>query len=72
MILAGGGVQRGLIYGASDATANEPARDPVALEDFLYTAYHQLGIGADSELLAFGTRPIEIVKGGKLIKGVLA
>ncbi len=72
MILAGGGVQRGLIYGASDATASEPARDPVPLEDFLFTAYHQLGINADSELLAFGTRPIEIVKGGKLVTGLLA
>ena len=72
MILAGGGVQRGLVYGASDATASEPERDPVALEDFLHTAYHQLGINADSELLAFGTRPIEIVKGGKLVKGLLA
>ena len=72
MVLAGGGVQRGLIYGASDATASEPARDPVTLEDFLCTVYHQLGIDSNSELLAFGTRPIEIVKGGKLVKGVLA
>jgi hypothetical protein len=71
MILAGGGVQRGLIYGASDATASEPARDSVPLEDFLYTVYHQLGINADHELLAFGTRPIEIVNGGKLVPGLL-
>ena len=71
MILAGGGIQRGLIYGASDATASEPARDPVPLEDFLHTVYHQLGINADDELLAFGTRPIEIVNGGKLVKGLL-
>ena len=71
MILAGGGIQRGLIYGASDATASEPARDPVPLEDFLHTVYHQLGINADEELLAFGTRPIEIVNGGKLVKGLI-
>ncbi len=71
MVLAGGGIQRGLIYGASDATASEPARDPVPLEDFLHTVYHQLGINADSELLAFGTRPIEIVNGGKLVKGLI-
>lgn len=71
MILAGGGVQRGLVYGASDATASEPARDPVSLEDFLYTVYHQLGINADSELLAFGTRPIEIINGGKLVAGLV-
>lgn len=72
MLLAGGGITRGQIYGASDATAAEPARDAVPLEDFLYTVYHQLGINADNELLAFGTRPIEIVKDGKLVKGLLA
>lgn len=72
MILAGGGVTRGQVYGASDATASEPAQNPVSLEDFLYTVYHLMGIDADDELMAFGTRPIEIVKGGKLVKGVLA
>jgi uncharacterized protein (DUF1501 family) len=72
MVLAGGGITRGQIYGASDATASEPAKNPVALEDFLCTIYHQLGIDSNKELLAFGTRPIEIVKGGKVIKGLLA
>ena len=72
MIMAGGGITRGQIYGASDATATEPAKNPVALEDYLTTAYHQIGIDANHELLAFGTRPIEIVKGGKLVKGILA
>ena len=72
MVLAGGGISRGQIYGASDATASEPAQKPVSLQDFLYTVYHQIGIDANDELLAFGTRPIEIVKGGKLVQGLLA
>lgn len=71
MVLAGAGITRGQIYGASDATASEPAQSAVSLEDFLYTVYHQIGIDANDELLAFGTRPIEIVKGGKLVKGIL-
>ncbi len=70
-LLAGGGFPRGLIYGASDATAAEPARDAVMLEDLLFTIYHQLGIDANKELVAFGTRPIEIIKDGKLIKGLV-
>ena len=70
MMLAGGGITRGQIYGASDATAAEPARDAVTLEDFLFTVYHQLGIHADEELMAFGTRPIEIIRDGKLVKGI--
>lgn len=71
MILGGGGIRRGQTYGASDATATEPARDPVPLEDFLYTVYHQLGIDANHELLAFGTRPIEIINGAKLVPGLI-
>ena len=70
-LLAGGGFARGLIYGASDATAAEPARDAVPLEDLLFTIYHQLGIDANKELVAFGTRPIEIIKDGKLVKGLV-
>lgn len=72
MVLAGGGVTRGQIYGASDATASEPARDAVPLEDLLCTIYHLLGIDSNQELLAFGTRPIEIIKDGKIVRGLLA
>jgi len=72
LLMAGAGFAPGLIYGASDATAAEPARDALPLEDLLYTIYHQLGIDADKELVAFGTRPIEIIKDGKLAKGLLA
>ena len=66
MLLAGGGFKQGLVHGASDAVANEPARDGVTLEDLMFTVYHGLGIDADKELVAFGTRPIEIIKDGKL------
>ncbi len=73
MLLAGGGLTRGQIYGASDATSSEPARDAVPLEDFLSTVYHQLGIDSTVRLPAFGgTRPIDIVKGGKPVKGLIA
>jgi hypothetical protein len=71
MLIAGGGFTRGQVYGASDATGAEPARDALPLEDLLYTIYHQLGIDADKELLAFGTRPIEMIH-GKLVPGLLA
>ena len=71
MLIAGGGFTRGQIYGASDATGAEPARDGLPLEDLLFTIYHQLGIDANKELLAFGTRPIEIIH-GKLVPGLLA
>ncbi len=72
VMLAGGGIKGGIIYGASNATASEPDRDPVSPEDLATTVYHQLGIVADKELMAPGGRPIEIVDGGNVIKGLLA
>ncbi|MCY3005081.1 MAG: DUF1501 domain-containing protein [Planctomycetota bacterium] len=72
MMLAGGGFRPGMIHGTSDSVANEPARDGLPLEDLLYTIYHGLGIDADKELVAFGTRPIEIIKDGKLVSAILS
>ena len=72
VMLAGGGVKRGYIHGASDATSSEPDRDPVGCEDLFQTVYHTLGVVGDKELMAPGDRPIEIVDGGKVIRDVLA
>jgi hypothetical protein len=71
MLLAGGGFQQGLIYGASDSTGGEPARDAVTLENLMATIYHQMGIDANKELLAFGTRPIEIIRDAKVVTQLL-
>lgn len=72
VVLAGGGLKRGYIHGASNATASEPERDPVGPENLAYTIYNQLGIVADKELMAPGNRPIEIVDGGQVVKELLA
>jgi uncharacterized protein (DUF1501 family) len=72
VMLAGGGIKGGTIYGASDATATEPEFDPVNPADLATTVYRQLGIVADKELMAPGDRPIEIVDGGKVIDKIVA
>ena len=72
VMLAGGGVKRGYVHGASDATSSEPDRDPVGVQDLFQTVYHTLGIVADKELMAPGERPIEIVDGGQVVKDLLA
>jgi hypothetical protein len=72
IVLAGGGMKEGLIYGASNAVASEPDRDEVGPADLATTVYHQLGIVADKELMAPGNRPIEIVDGGKVRNELLA
>ncbi len=72
VMLAGGGIKRGMIYGSSDPTASEPELDAVTPADLATTMYHLLGIVADKELMAPGDRPIEIVDGGRVIKELLA
>lgn len=72
VMLAGGGIKGGMVYGSSDATAAEPEENPVSPEDLATTMYHLLGIVADKELMAPGDRPIEIVDGGQVIKPLLA
>ena len=71
IVLAGGGIKKGQIYGSSDATASEPNQDPLSVEDMATTVYNQLGINADKELLAPGDRPIEIVNGGQVVTDLL-
>jgi hypothetical protein len=71
IVLAGGGIKRGSIYGSSDATGAEPNTDPLSVEDMATTVYNQLGIIADKELMAPGGRPIEIVNGGKVVEELL-
>ncbi len=71
-VMAGGGIKAGQVYGSSDATASEPADNPVTVEDWATTMYACLGINADKELMAPGNRPVEIVDGGQVRKDLLA
>ena len=41
--LAGGGLQRGLVHGSSDALGGEPEEDMVGIQDLATTVYNQLG-----------------------------
>lgn len=72
VVMAGGGLKKGVVYGSSDATASEPEENALTVSDWATTIYHQLGIVADKELMAPGDRPIEIVDGGKVRKELLA
>jgi len=71
VLMAGGGVKGGTIYGSSNAIASEPEDEPVGPEALAATMYHQMGIISDKEIMAPGDRPIEIVNGGKVLKGLV-
>jgi hypothetical protein len=72
IVLAGGGIRRGQVYGASDALAAEPARTPLSVEDYAFTVYHLLGIDPRKDLMSPGNRPQAIVMNGKIARGLLA
>jgi hypothetical protein len=72
VVLAGGGIKKGFIYGTSDATASEPENDPLTVEDLAMTVYRQIGIDATKKLMAPGNRPIDIVREGKVRKELIA
>jgi uncharacterized protein (DUF1501 family) len=72
VVLAGGGIKRGSIFGSSNAIASEPEEEEIGPADLATTVYYQMGIIADKELMAPGDRPIEIVDGGRVRKGLLA
>ncbi len=70
--MAGGGLKRGFVYGKSNSTSTEPEENPVSVPDWATTVYKQMGIVADKELIAPGDRPVEIVKGGKVVDDLIA
>lgn len=72
VVLAGGGLKRGYVYGTSDATATEPETDPLTIEDLAMTLYRQLGIAGEKKLMAPGNRPIDIVREGSVRKDLIA
>ncbi len=72
VVLAGGGLMGGSVFGSSNATASEPEENAIGPEDLFYTVYHTLGIVGDKELMAPGDRPIEIIDGGQVRKELLS
>jgi len=72
IVMAGGGVRRGHVYGASDALAGEVADQPLSVEEYATTIYHLLGIDTSRSLMSPGDRPQAIVMNGKVADGLLA
>lgn len=70
-LLAGGGVKRGFIYGASDKTGSYPAENPVRPDDLAATIFYLLGIDPHTEVHDANKRPLPISY-GKPVMDVLA
>lgn len=69
--MAGGGVKKGMVYGASDATSTSVADNPMTVEAFAATVYNQLGVDYTKRLMAPGDRPVDIVNNGRIVQAIL-
>jgi uncharacterized protein (DUF1501 family) len=67
VLLAGGGVRGGQVYGSSDKVGAYPADRPVAPEDVARTVYHALGID-DLQAIDREGRPFHVVPDGRVIR----
>lgn len=70
-ILAGGGIQPGIVYGASDKHAAYPIEHAVSPQDFATTILHAMGLPTDSSLPDRENRPHRIAS-GRILHGLLS
>ncbi|MFQ3592745.1 MAG: DUF1501 domain-containing protein [Gemmataceae bacterium] len=72
LLLAGGGVKAGQVYGSSDKIGGRPSTNPVTPADLVATIYQCLGVPKDLELRDHLGRPFALVPWGEVISEVLA
>jgi Protein of unknown function (DUF1501) len=65
-VMAGGGVQGGVVHGASDKHAAYPAANPTPPEDLAATVYHCLGVDPRTELHDRLGKPVTLCDGSPI------
>jgi hypothetical protein len=63
VVMAGGGIRGGQVFGASDRLGAYPTTVPVSPQDLLATLYHCLGIDAHTLIHDLQNRPFALVEG---------
>lgn len=72
VLMAGAGVPRGQVVGATDAKGYHAAENVYKPEDFAATLYTKMGIDPTRVLHTNTGRPVQIVNGGKPMKELFA
>lgn len=71
-LLAGGGIKRGFVHGASDERAHYVEEDGVGMEDLNATIAKAMGLNIDKIMHSPSGRPFKIAHDGKVIKELLS
>jgi hypothetical protein len=66
ILMAGGGIRGGQVYGASDRTAAYPSTNPVNPADVAATIYHCLGIDPRAHVTDQEGRPLVVARGSPI------
>jgi Protein of unknown function (DUF1501) len=66
VVMAGGGVRGGQVYGSSDRSAAYPSTNPVSPADIAATIYHCLGIDPRAHITDQEGRPLVVAVGNPL------
>src|SRR5262245_19148240 len=72
LMLAGGGIKAGSVYGASDRIGGLPSSNPVKPADIIATIYDCLGLAKDHELRDRLGRPFPLVPWGEPVRELMA
>jgi hypothetical protein len=72
IMLAGAGIARGNVVGASDRQGGRVQNRPVDPKDILHTVYHLLGIDVERSIPDRRGRPMPLIDGGQLVPELLA
>src|SRR5262249_49405879 len=65
-LMAGGGINGGQVYGATDRTGAYPSENPVTPGDFMATICHCLGVDPHSKIHDQFDRPLALFKGNPI------
>lgn len=68
VLLAGGGIRGGAVFGASDSFAAYPVKDPVTPDDIAATIYHALGIDPETRIVDQFSRPHHVALGRPIVE----
>lgn len=71
-LLAGGGVKRGYVHGATDAQGREVVGEPVSIQDFNATIAYALGLPLDHVVMAPSGRPFKVADKGQPVVSLFA
>jgi hypothetical protein len=68
VLLAGGGIPGGAVFGATDERGSAPCQDACSPDDLAATVFRRLGFGPRHEVSSAGGRPIPIFREGRCLE----